>query len=282
MSDAMLNRDILVDQRYFHLVLLRETRMYPLPDYWAHVGNTSRVLEESHAKQTSVILEHRRLESSVLYSRGSLVSSLSASNDGRPPYHYDLFAMKYSVQTTTYLAFLYPFAALGRDLLNRLAAQHGLRDRCDFQKANLRSIVEAGEYVEQRGEWSATIVGLEVMDWGDTSLKSLRIEGEKPLESALYKHYLSGPIHDNKSILQHCSLRFEVFQPTDLLTAAFAKQRAARAVIHINKFGALKFYLHLNGQNLITIPYLVQRLHELDCLLRAPENPLNRAGEQEE
>ena len=44
---------ILVDQRYFHLVLLREIRKYSLSDYWTHIGNTSPVLDESPTEQTS-------------------------------------------------------------------------------------------------------------------------------------------------------------------------------------------------------------------------------------
>ena len=88
MDDTPSKRDIIADQRYFHLILLREIQNYSLSDYWIHIGDTIPVFEESPKGQATVVLEHRRLISDVLYSRGSLLNDLSASNDGRPPYYF--------------------------------------------------------------------------------------------------------------------------------------------------------------------------------------------------
>ena len=271
--------NILVDQRHFYFIALRDIGGYRLSDYWEQAGN----IVMPGQKSTDVIdpefeIQHRRLRSAIPYPRGKTLEAVSVSGDKSAPYLYDIFALRIIIGTHSYFIFAFPFAALAREVIDRLIETYHLQRKCDILKVDLPLLIKNRELQSETGEMRAHLVGLRVVISGDPALSSLSLGGDDPLESAIYRNYLQRPISEGSTILEQCVLACELeysFGSGDPV-----KPRKLRTRMHIDAFGNFKFYVHINGENFIIVPYLLKQLRSLNCLNNVSVNPLHRVQEQ--
>lgn len=280
MSEQLHGNELLLDQRHFHSIVLRDTGGYSLTEYWKQLGNTVMGRQMDEITYPDFEIEHRRLRDNFPYPRGKLLEIVSASHDGSPPYFYDLFALRIKYGRSTYFVFAFPFAALGRVIVDNLINNHGLRKRCDILKVQLSVLVQHERRSEESGQLRTKVVGLHVVIPGDPLLTSLTLGGDNPMGSTLYRDYLQEPIQKGQSTLEECVLACELEQSTDKPAKALEVERHLRSRMHMDQFGNFKFYVHVRGGNLVIIPHLLKKLISLNCLDRASQNPLNRAKEE--
>ena len=282
MTMEAANFELLVDQRHFYFIALRSTDNYKLTDYWAQVGNIATVKPKKDMVYPNFEIQHRQYRSNFAYPRGKLLKVVSSSKDGAPPYLYDLFAARTNFNNKTYLVLAFPFAALARDIVDKLIGEYNIRNRCDIIKVDLPVLIQHSDIPSDTGQIRTTVVGLQVVISDDPALSSLSLGGDNPMKSSIYKHFLHEPIRQGTTILEQCILACELQQSADNTGEPIISPRKRRARVHIDAFGNFKFYVHIKGENVITIPYLMQYLDSSNCLGSVSINPLHRNEQEEE
>lgn len=282
MSEQSHGKEILLDQRYFHSIVLRDTGGYSLAKYWKQLGNTVMGRKIDQTQYPDLEIEHRRLRDNFPYPHGKLLEIVSASHNGTPPYLYDLFALRIKYGRSTYFVLAFPFAALGRVIVDNLIANHGLRKQCDILRVELSVLIQGGGRSEEAGQLRTKIIGLHVVIPGDPLLTSLILGGDNPMGSTLYRDYLQEPIQKGQSTPEECVLACELEQSADEPAKTLEVERYLRSRMHMDQFGNFKFYVHVQGRNLVMFPYLLKELVSLNCLNRTSQNPLHRAKEEQE
>jgi hypothetical protein len=268
------NFNLIIDQRYYYFVTLHDIGGYSLNEFWNQTGSPIIQIKQTDDFNVSDIeIQHKRIKSNIPYPRGKLLEATSISGNGSGPYIYDILAVRTTFDNESYFALAFPFHALARDILEKAINTHNLRHKCNILKVNLPALILNKDLQFSAGEFRTNVSGLQVIISDDPALSSLSIGGDNPMESAIYKNYLDDPIKKGKMIVDQCILKCEFeLQETNLKLY----QRKKRAQIHIDAFGNFKFYMHINGDNFITIPYLIQRLKQLNCLSSTSINPLIR------
>ena len=164
MADAPVRFDLLLDQRYYYFVVLAITSGFPLASYWTQVGNTSVPSEEPPGwRFGDSEIQHRWLTSNDPYSRGQLLETVSGSGDGEAPYVYDLFALTTVIGGASYAVFAFPFAALARDLINKVISSRDLRRRGDLLKTDVSRLIEQAGAQLTSGPVTGRIRALQVV-----------------------------------------------------------------------------------------------------------------------
>jgi len=281
MTRQLQDNELVLDQRHFHTLVLRDTGGYTLAEYWDQIGSTLVGRLTYETPHPDYEIQHRRLRDSFPYPRGKLLEITSASHDGSPPYFYDLFALRVRHGGSTYFVLAFPFAALGRVIVDNLIRNHSLLKKCDILKVQLSVLVQQGERSDNTGQFRTKVVGLHVVIPGDPLLTSLTLGGDNPMGSTLYKEYLQEPIRRGQSTLEGCVLACEL-EPSSAQTETSDVKHRVRSRMHMDQFGNFVFYVHVRGGNLVIIPYLLRLLVSLNCLDRASQNPLHRAKEEQE
>ena len=285
MSIQQVKFDLLVDQRYYHFIALRVTDSYRLTEYWNQLENVTTVDGNmSDLTYSDLEIQHRRLRSHTPYTRGNLLETVSAAEDGMPPYDYDLFALRINTENQTYLVFVFPFIALGRVVIDTLNANSDFIKKGVIQKVDLGTLVRHEEIAADNlaDPIRTRIRGLQVLMLSDTALSSVRLDGDNPLKSSIYQNYLRESLHKGRTNLKQCVLACELQWPPQQTNQSSVNQRSLRARIHMDIFGNFNFYIHIGGENCLLIPYLIQKLDSLKCLDKGPMNPLWRIREERE
>jgi hypothetical protein len=282
MSTETAHFDLLVDQRHFYFIAVRDLAGYRLADYWAQIGSVTTVRGQTDVVCPGLEIQHRQLRSELAYPRGKPLEIVSVSKDGSPPYLYDVFAIRLRFHAKTYFVFVFPFAALAREIVDRLIITYNLRRRCDLLRVDLPLLIQHSELPSEVKQVRTNIVGLQVTVPDDPALSSLSLGGDNPMKSSIYRSFLQEPIRKGTTILEQCILACELQLSGENPDQLAVDQRKSRARVHLDAFGNFKFYLHINGENLITVPYLIQRLISLDCLDTVSINPLHRVEKEDE
>lgn len=283
MSIEQLNFDLLVDQRHFYFIALRDTAGYTLTDYWNQIGNVvTPGQQRSDHIYPDFEIQHRRFRSYFPYPRGKLLEIVSASGDGTAPYLYDVFALRMMIEAKTYFVFAFPFAALARDVIDDLINNHDLRRKGDILKVEVPVLVQHSEVEVETAHIRMRIVGLQVVIADDPALSSLSLGGDNPLKSSIYQDFLKEPIRKSNFIPDRCVLACELQWPLEMMDQEVMSQRKVRSRMHMDAFGNFKFYVHVSGANFVIVPYLLQRLNSLKCLDKVSINPLQRMQQEDE
>ncbi len=271
---------LLVDQRHFHFIILRDIGGYTLNSYWtqaADAGALSKQADDINYPEFEI--QHRELRTNTAYPRGRLLETVSLSKDGSPPYLYDLFGLKILIDSVTYFAFVFPFSALALEITDRIIDGYKIRRICEIIKVDLSLLVgKIGSQTDVR-KISSQVVGLQAVISDDPVLHSVSLGGDDPLKSSIYKNFLLDPIRKGITTLEQCVLKCELQPPIADSFELSAQQRRAR--VHLDAFGNFKFYVHISGKNFATIPFLVQLLKTLECLDTTSVNPLHRLQEED-
>jgi len=170
-----------------------------------------------------------------------------------------------------------PFKRLTKDIIIDLESKYNILSNSNFLKVDMGKLIHADEnhtdyYFNQNHFFFG---GVYLTIAGDLFLSTVKLEGDKPLDSDIYKDYFKERIKNNECRLEKCILKCKTEVKED------DKTTKATASIHIDKFGNYKIYVHTKGKNLITIPAIFEFLASLDCLIETPNNPVYHIKNEE-
>jgi len=169
--------------------------------------------------------------------------------------------------------------------VNNLMSKLNVRKGLDFQKADITSLILAGDDGIGEGDpFRAGVVELQVVNTKDPSLSSVTLGGDDPLKSRLYEGFLHKSItKDRKTIFpERCVLACELQRPRDTSGQIVGSKGNIRSRVRMDIFGNFKFYAHKGAENIIIIPYLLRELDAMKCLKGVSINPLLRLSEEDE
>lgn len=260
----------LIDQRYFHFIVLRKLGDRILTNYLSNIGKSITIeRQDFNLANLNFDIQHNQVTSDIPYTRGLVLENVSTSKDGMPPYNYDLFSFRIESKAQTLFVFAFPFASLGRDIVDNLIAnKSGI-----LLKVEVPKLIKIGEREQNllKEPLRTHIVGFHVVIVDDPTISSLSLGGDDPLKSDIYRDYLKSSIYTDKIIPDQCVLACELLD---------SKEMSTRARIHMDAFGNFKFYVHIKTANLVAIPFLLQKLSSLKCFDEISTNPLRRIQEE--
>lgn len=250
--------EITQTQRYYHFVALRgaakRIRNKFFVDRNIQRGDLVRL-------PNTCTVRHLRVTSDYQYYRGNDNIFLN----GRLVFDGVLF--DHHGLNLTLLGF--PFKRLTNDLVDYLVTRYDIVSGGKFVSADMGKLIKANENETDFsvGSNHFFLAGVNLTLKGDTFLSTVKLEGDKPLDSDLYKDYFQERVLKNESRLEKCTMKCAVATPPNL--------EAGRTVssIHIDKFGNYKLYVNSQGRNLITLPAVFEFLDSIDCLSETPYTP---------
>lgn len=261
--------NLIAAQRYFHFVAFKFNKTYSAQQYWRECGETKEV---TTFESDTYKIEYANFVSHDEYYNGSKVD-YSVNLNHAAPFHYDLFCIEIKQSNTFILGF--PFQTLAKKIIDAFIKKH--YDDGYFVKADLRKMVKANTLVNDNDEFFARFSGVELKLTGDLNITSVNLDGDKPLESDLYKEYFKEHIeNDNIACkVEKCAVKLGIVS-SDLIPLSAAN-------IHLDLFGNFKIYIHGSGNNVFTLPYLFEIFKSIDSLNNASSssNPINRVKKNE-
>jgi hypothetical protein len=262
--------NIIQHQRYFHLVALKGSRAIIKKQFFKdwRINEVERFEFNSGCiiTQMSVITDYRYYGGETDYSLGG---------DNNPPFKYDVILVEYPKIEITILCL--PFKNLAKNISFDLESKYNILSNSSFIKVDMEKLININDdytdYYYNSNHFFFGGIFLSVS--GDSYLSTVKLEGDKPLDSEIYKDYFKERINNHECKLEKCIVkcRIEINEDDQAIKA--------KSSIHIDKYGNYKLYIHTNGKNLITIPVLFEYLSDISCLLDTPYNPVNHINSEE-
>lgn len=172
----------------------------------------------------------------------------------------------------------FPFKRLMNDMVRHLVTDYDIVAGGNFVNVNMGKLILAneGETELSMGTNQFFLAGVNLTVSGDSYLSTVKLEGDKPLDSELYRVYFKPRVHDKKSRLERCTMKCKVGPTPDLENARTVSS------IHIDKFGNYKLYVHNQGRNLTSLPVIFEFLDSIDCLSETPYTPTEHIVDSED
>lgn len=272
MNNNDKNFNLLINQRYYHFITLKKNvNDYSFDDFWNNLD--SLFFDEDFSENIesdNYEIQHKRLKSNQIFPRGNLINAISFDKVGNPPYQYDLFAIKTILEGEIYFVFVFPFSLMARIIVNDLINRNRLRQKCDILAVKVPNFILKKE-LNIDNDINIWVVGLDMVIKDDEDLSLLKIGGDKPLNSILYKNYVLNNISSKYFYPYKCSVACELFSENPEFYQPIVRSR-----IHLDVFGNYKFYIHIDGKNLLLIPNLIKRFIKINCMDIVAINPLLR------
>ena len=270
-----------LDQHYFHFIILHNKRRLKLEDYWNHIGWIIKTKNPEKSYRNFEI-QHRKLKSKIPYAGGQVLKRIS--KDGKPPYEYDVFAIRVKTKNDTYIVLAFPFIDLARDSLDKLMSELSVRKGITFRKADIISLILSSDNGIGEELFRAGVVELQVINKKDPNLSSVTLGGDNPLKSSLYEDYLKNPINEERKKIypERCVLACELQRTTETSVQTMLSKPNIRSRVRMDIVGNFKLYVHKNGENIFIIPHLLRELDAMKYLNRVSINPLLRLSKEEE
>ncbi|MET3980679.1 hypothetical protein ABIB62_003283 [Mucilaginibacter sp. UYP25] len=256
-------------QRYFHLVALNITEQYSTVDYYKNFGNYQRSKNHTIHQTKDFVIEHVRIITDTPYYGGT--KDYSVKNDGLAPFNYDLFTIELKPLNILILGF--PFKFLAKDILENLI-RNKLLQHANFIKPDLTKLIkENNDSALMLNNFSSHFSGVELSLNGDTNISSVNLDGDRPLDSTVYKTFFYNLIQRDECSLEKCSLKNEILEETTDIPKT-------KSNIHLDLFGNYKLYIHGSGNNIFTIPSFFKALTEYQCIKTTLTNPIIRLKDE--
>jgi len=277
------NLSVFADQRYYHFVVAKVGAKFSLETYWKAMGDLVSPKNGIAVSEKSYAIEHMKLRSARAYARGAVSEALSTKGDGRPPFLYDLFAMKLRIKEESYALFGFPFVGLAGESIAGLIDGRKVVRLADLMAADVPKLVDIMETgIESPYQsLSMRIVGLQLVVTDDKSLAAVRLGGNDPLSAQVYVHFLKKRVSTGVVRPDHCVLACEREFTMDA-RGLVTKPRSLRSRLRFDAHGNFRFYAHVGCGNLQLLPYAIGQLADLGCLKPAAGNPLLRAGRDDD
>ncbi len=262
--------DLQSHQRYFHIIAFKTDSTLFDNKFLKKVG--LNLISEDEIEQRFSI-KHMSTISNIPYYRGE--KDYSVNGDNIAPYKYDIIVINLHDTRTT--LFCFPFKALTKFFINDLLHKNNILSEGNFVRTDLDNLIKNNhdhtDYLGEDLSYFFSSVNLTLM--GDSLVSLIKLEGDKPLDSTLYKSVFKEKIESDKCKLERCSIKCSTSISKN------EKIPKTKSSIHIDKFGNYKLYMHSNGKNIITIPLLFEHINELSCLYESPGNPVLKLKEED-
>jgi hypothetical protein len=271
----------LADKRYYHFVLAK-TEATGLDACWRKLRALGDVLRPKAAVPLGApgfALEHRKLKSEQAYARGEAAIILSEKGNGRPPFHYDIFAAKISLRSEDYVLLGFPFLSLAREAVDCLLREKFIQTK-DFQVADIGELLKERNRPYKRFEGlSSRVVGIQFVVRDDKSLTGVSLGGDDPFHAQIYERFLKEKFEDGTWGVDLCVLACE--RESDAKKSGTQPASILHSRLRIDKWGNLKFYVHTGCSNVLLLPYAVGQIRAVLPFKQAFGNPLLRASYEE-
>ena len=235
-------------------------------------GNKEHISEKFYSKwkitpcermeKEDFIINKMLLKSRRLYhSKNDLNFPLNKNN--KQPYTYEILLIEY-IKIDIYILCI-PFIKLTKELVSSLVTEFNIIKNSNFIKPNLTRLVQCNEEQTDISLNKNHFIfgGVFLSNKGDSFLSSVRLTGDKPLESNTYKTYFKEMIKEEKFRIEKLIIKCD----TEI------SQNKSSAIIQIDKLGNYKFYIHNKGKNLFCIIALFELLNYMECFIPSPHNP---------
>ena len=258
----MHNFNFKLSQRYYHIVALKGSNDLL----------SSRILKNLHIEcydkikyNSECTIKFLAYTSTIQYYRGELDNTVGDVNTS--PYTYDIIIIEDKSINLSVICF--PFKKLAIDIVNLLVSDFNILNKSNFLKVDMSNLIRS--YNKHTDLYYHNnhffLGGVFLTISGDSFLSTVKLEGDKPLDSHIYKEYFKERLKTNSCRLEKCILKCRPDPKQAEAVKAFSS-------IHIDKFGNYKLYLQSKGRNLLTIQASFEFLNNLNCLLETPNNPI--------
>lgn len=255
-------------QRYFHFVALTGSATDRIRSRFYADQNIERGKPFEVAPRCT--LQRLRVKSDYQYHRGIL--------DDNDPDQLIFDGVLYNHKGLDVSLLGFPFKKMIANMVTRLVNKFNLQSTGDFMNVDMAKLILTHETESDQsyGQSQFYLAGVDLIVKGDRYLSTVKLQGDKPLESDLYIKYFKPLVHKGDSRLEKCTMKCKV--------SSNSQPELPRVVssLHIDKFGNFKLYVHSDGRNLITLPPIFEFLKSIDCLGTTPYAPTMHTFEPEE
>jgi len=260
-------------QRYFHFVALKAGAGYELTDLWRDFGVSVRSGRIKSWDDKAYTIQHARYTTDYPYYRGN--DDYSINEDSEPPYEFDIFAIYLRKNRTILIGF--PFKLMANHLLDTLVSKkrillngHFLRIDLDtFIKLDYRDGAENKESPYELDNFNAIVLGISLSLSDTSQISMVDLNGKNPLSSEIYRNVFYSMLAQSSGHIAKSSMRCHLLSNTLDLPRS-------HSIIHMDVYGNFKMYIHQTGNNIFTLPALVQILQKHHCLPKVNINPIKR------
>jgi len=260
--------DSLTGKRYFHVVGYQNSK-YSMQTYWKDCKVLRKNVEVSY-ESSDFLIEHGNFITKYSYHNENGKEDFSINKDKTSPFKYDLFAIE--LKKEKLLIFVYPFKSIASLMLERASENNLLFNRGKFMKPNLNRLIKLANKEPEfsTANFMTHFAGVELVLTTETNISSVNLEGDKPLDSNLYKSVFLEKVENDLCLLDRCTLKCET-QPDENSDVPKTK-----SIIHLDLFGNYKLYIHASGRNIFTIPFLFRTLSKNKSLIETSLNPIQK------
>lgn len=251
-------------QRYFHFVALSGSPADRIRNGFYADQKIKRARPEKIGKSST--LQLLSVRSDYQYFRGVL-------DDEPDRLVFDGILLEHKDLNLSLLGF--PFKKMMADMVSRLINKFDLQSSGNFVNVNMGKLIleHEKEPDQSYGNSEFFLAGVDLAVSGDRYLSTVKLQGDRPLESELYTEYFKPKVHKQNSRLQRCTMKCKVSRDS---------QPRVVSAIHIDKFGNFKLYVHANSRNIEALPEIFEFLDSIGCLSRTPHAPTMNIFEEDE
>lgn len=283
MIDKESQIKILLDQRYYSFVLMKELKKYSIERYWEKISTIYNLRNKSDISfSENCIIYKAQILTNDQFVKGALLNSISLNKDGKPPYCYDLIVVEVIEKSDTYYAFLFPILNLAKTLLGHLLKDDSILKFMDFQKVQLAMMLDEPELLIDNNVYPVVsrIINMRMNVASETTISVVNIKGDAPIKSIFYNDVIKQNLSLKNFLIEYCGFLCEL--DLQLSESIYKSNSKLRARIGADDFGNFKIYLQSNGVNIYIVPYFVRMLISRQSLKSVYVNPLNRVKEEGE
>lgn len=260
----MENIDLIQSQRYFHFICLKGNKNVikrAFFDKW-NIKESVKIKIDSN-----YWLYKMTFTSNYQYYKGEFDNSLKKNNN--PPFIFDIILIDFFALGITAIGF--PFKKMTIDLVFSLVSDYKVLANSNFIKIDMNKLIKANDKHTDiyHNENHFFLGGVYLSISGNSFLSTVKLVGDKPLDSEIYINYFKQSLLNKNSHLDKCILKCK-------------SNIKINSTIHIDKFGNYKLYVQNMGKNLLTLPAIFEFLNSINCFVETPINPVNHILEEEQ
>lgn len=258
-------------RRYFHLIAFKPEKNYQALQFLKDI-NAPIVKNVSYHSEFKFNVIKAQIISQIPYFNGE--EDYSVSKDKKPPYAYDIFAIQ--MPHLDFFIVGFPFKGLAKYTLTNLINQNKLLSKGSFLKCDINKLLKENSKKDlSYDNFLCYFSMLDLTITREEKISSVNLDGDKPLESHIYKSVFFKLITKDECLLNRCAVKCRIQN-------SFNGIPKTQGNFHIDKFGNYKFYVHNMGKNLFTIPFLFELLSKSDKDYLKPTliNPIDRIKDE--
>ena len=258
-------------QRYYHFIAFKGDISIFSNSFLTKVGFEGNSKYET-INSGDIKIKNLKFASNIPFFRGE--QNFSSNEDGLPPFKYETIIITISSKKIVMLGF--PYKLLTQNVINNLVNEHKICSKGNFLKVNMTNFLKINEHTDYFAENINYFFSSIDLVLTEEETLSVTLEGDKPLDTKLYKNIFLEKIQSDMCTIEKCKLKSKIS------IGEGEKTKEINSSIHIDKFGNYRLYVHSNGRNILSIPYLFEHFDSLNCLTETPINPVTNLSTEEQ